>query len=64
MHSCWVSFAKTGKPVCGTGDPAWPAYQPATDQLMTFDAAPSVVAGYRKQQLDAQQTAQAAALAP
>ena len=64
MHSCWVSFAKTGKPVCGTGDPAWPAYQPATDQLMTFDAAPSVVAGYRKQQLDAQQTAQAAAPAP
>ena len=64
MHSCWVSFAKTGKPVCGSGDPAWPAYQPGSDQLMKFDAPPSVVAGYRKPQLDAQQAAQRAAIAP
>jgi para-nitrobenzyl esterase len=60
MHSCWVSFAKTGKPVCGTGDPAWPPYQPGSDRLMQFDAAPAIVAHYRKPQLDAQQ----AALAP
>jgi para-nitrobenzyl esterase len=64
MHSCWVSFAKTGKPVCGNGDPAWPSYQPGADQLMKFDAPPSVVANYRKPQLDAQQAAQSAALAP
>jgi para-nitrobenzyl esterase len=64
MHSCWVSFAKTGKPVCGSGDPAWPPYQPGSDQLLRFDAKPGVVAGYRKPQLDAQQAAQGAALAP
>jgi para-nitrobenzyl esterase len=64
MHSCWVSFAKTGKPVCGAGDPAWPAYDPTSDQLMQFDATPTVVVHGRKAQLDAQQAAQGAALAP
>jgi para-nitrobenzyl esterase len=64
MHSCWVSFAKTGKPVCGSGDPAWPAYAPATDQLMQFDSSPAVATHYRKAQLDAQEAAQGAALAP
>ena len=64
MHSCWVSFAKTGKPVCGAGDPAWPAYDPTSDQLMQFDAPAAIVAHYRKAQLDAQQAAQGAALAP
>ena len=61
MHSCWVSFAKTGKPVCGAGDPAWPAYYPAGDQLMRFDATPTIATHYRKAQLDAQQAAQGAA---
>ena len=28
VHSCWVSFAKTGVPAC-TGAPAWPAFTPA-----------------------------------
>ena len=64
MHSCWVSFAKTGKPVCGAGDPAWPAYDPTSDQLMQFDATPKIVTNFRKPQLDAQQAAQGAALAP
>jgi para-nitrobenzyl esterase len=64
MHTCWVSFAKTGKPVCGSGDPAWPAYDPGADQLMQFDASSAVVAHYRKRQLDAQEAAQGAALAP
>ena len=64
MHSCWVSFAKTGKPVCGAGDPAWPAYDPTSDQLMRFDAPAAIVAHYRKGQLDAQEAVQAAALAP
>jgi para-nitrobenzyl esterase len=64
MHSCWVSFAKTGKPTCGSGDPAWPPYDPAADQLLNFDATPAVVAHYRKPQLDAQDDAQGSAIAP
>jgi para-nitrobenzyl esterase len=64
MHSCWVSFAKTAKPVCGSGDPDWPAYDPTSDQLMQFDAPPAIVAHYRKAQLDAQEAAQGPALAP
>jgi len=64
MHSCWVSFAKTGKPACEAGDQTWPAYDPASDQLMQFDAAPAIVAHYRKVQLDAQQAAQGAAIGP
>jgi para-nitrobenzyl esterase len=64
MHSCWVSFAKTGKPACAVGDQAWPAYDPASDQLMQFDATPAIVAHYRKVQLDAQQAAQGAAIGP
>jgi para-nitrobenzyl esterase len=64
MHACWVAFAKTGKPACETGGQAWPAYGPGTDELMDFDSPPKIVAHYRKAQLDAQQAAQAAALAP
>ena len=64
MHSCWVGFAKTGKPECEAGDQAWPAYDPASDQLMQIDAAPAIVAHYRKVQLDAQQAAQGAAIGP
>jgi para-nitrobenzyl esterase len=64
VHSCWVSFARIGKPVCGTGDPAWPPYDPAADQLMQFDTNSAVVTHYRKAQLDAQEAAQGAALAP
>jgi para-nitrobenzyl esterase len=49
VHSCWVSFAKTGRPVC-TGGPAWPAYQPAADPLYLFKetGGAQVAAGYRK----------------
>ena len=53
MHACWVSFAKTGVPKCGT-EP-WPAYAPAKDQLMEFGALSGVRTGFRKGQLDAQQ---------
>ena len=35
MHECWITFAKTGKPVCA-GAPAWPAYDPKADQQMSF----------------------------
>ncbi|HWF78197.1 MAG TPA: carboxylesterase family protein [Caulobacteraceae bacterium] len=64
MHSCWVAFAKTGKPTCEADGRAWPAYSPKTDELMVFDNPPRIVAHYRKAQLDAQQAAQATALAP
>jgi para-nitrobenzyl esterase len=35
MHAYWVAFAKQGKPE-PAGEPAWPAYHAATDQLMNF----------------------------
>jgi para-nitrobenzyl esterase len=54
MHSCWVSFAKTGRPTCEAEGRAWPAYAPAADELMLFDDPPKIVAHYRKPQLDAQ----------
>jgi len=53
MHACWVSFAKTGVPKCGTG--AWPAYTPTGDQLMEFGKESGVRTNFRKAQLDAQQ---------
>jgi para-nitrobenzyl esterase len=53
MHACWVSFAKTGAPKCGS-EP-WPAYTPATDQLMEFGASSGVRTHFRKTQLDAQE---------
>ena len=37
MHAYWVGFAKTGVPQAA-GYPAWPAYQPQTDQIMDFTA--------------------------
>jgi para-nitrobenzyl esterase len=58
MHACWVAFAKTGQPKCGT-EP-WPAYSPAKDQLMEFGASSGVRTNFRKVQLDAQ----AAAMTP
>jgi para-nitrobenzyl esterase len=53
MHACWMSFAKTSVPRCGSE--AWPAYTPATDQLMEFDATSGVRTHFRKAQLDAQE---------
>jgi len=35
MHKYWVAFAKTGKPE-PAGEPAWPAYNAKTDQIMDF----------------------------
>ena len=51
MHACWVTFAKTSVPACGP-EP-WPAYDPATDQLMEFGSPSAVEAHVRKPQLDA-----------
>jgi para-nitrobenzyl esterase len=59
MHSCWVAFAKTGTPTCGSTP--WPAYTPATDRLMEFGAPSGVRTNFRKAELDAAQAAQAGA---
>jgi para-nitrobenzyl esterase len=56
MHSCWVSFAKTGKPSCA-GVPDWPRYTPRGDQLMELGLKPRVRQHFRKRQLDAQERA-------
>lgn len=52
VHSCWVAFAKTGKPVCA-GGPAWPPYSADSDRLMQFGLTTNVRAHWRKPQLDA-----------
>jgi para-nitrobenzyl esterase len=53
MHACWVAFAKTGVPKCG--GQAWPAYAPASDELMEFGKDSGVRSHFRKAQLDAQE---------
>jgi para-nitrobenzyl esterase len=53
-HSCWVGFAKTGRPICAGGQ-AWPAYTPAGDQLLEFGDPAGVRVHFRKAQLDAQE---------
>jgi para-nitrobenzyl esterase len=59
MHACWASFAKTSQPCAG--GPAWPKYDPASDQLLEFGSPVGVRQGFRKTALDAAQTAQAGA---
>ncbi|WP_304176361.1 carboxylesterase/lipase family protein [Phenylobacterium aquaticum] len=54
MHSCWVAFIKTGTPACASG-PAWPAYAPASDQLMEFGNGNGVRSQFHKARLDAQE---------
>jgi para-nitrobenzyl esterase len=44
LHECWVTFAKTGKPVC-PDTPAWPSFSVGSDTWMRFgtDIAPAPV---------------------
>ena len=49
MHSCWVDFAKSGRPLCN----GWPAYTPANDTLMEFGPTPGPASGFRKAQYQA-----------
>jgi para-nitrobenzyl esterase len=51
VHSCWVGFAKTGKPECA--GQTWPAYTPASDTLMEFGPKSGPVSGFRKAQYQA-----------
>ncbi|MEP6968113.1 MAG: carboxylesterase family protein, partial [Pseudomonadota bacterium] len=55
-HSCWVGFARTGRPICADGQ-AWPAYTPATDPLLEFGDPPGVRTHFRKSELDVQEKA-------
>ena len=50
MHSCIVGYAKTGRPACAGQD--WPAYSPASDQLLEFGQSSGVRTHFRKVQLD------------
>jgi para-nitrobenzyl esterase len=58
MHSCWVSFAKTGTPHCADS-PAWPRYSAPDESLMNIDSSPRVESHLRQRQLDAQNAAMA-----
>ncbi len=57
-HSCWVGFARAGRPDCAGGQ-AWPAYKPTTDQLLEFGDPAGIRTHFRKAQLD---TLEAAAI--
>ena len=52
MTRYWVQFAKTGNPNA-EGLPAWPAYDPETDQHLELGDEIKAGAGYRKEALDA-----------
>jgi para-nitrobenzyl esterase len=56
VHSCWVNFARSGKPSC-EGAPEWPRYRPQDDQLMELGSTAQVRKNFRKTQLDAQEAA-------
>ena len=56
VRSCWISFARTGKPAC-EGAPAWPRYTRADDTLMEIGTSTQLRKNFRKSQLDAQEAA-------
>ena len=56
VHSCWVSFASSGKPSCD-GAPEWPRYRLENDQIMELGSTAQVRRNFRKAQLDAQEAA-------
>lgn len=51
MHTCWVTFAKTGKPACG--GIKWPKFNPKTDELMEFGVRSGVRRDFRAAQYKA-----------
>jgi para-nitrobenzyl esterase len=56
VHSCWVSFARSGRPSCD-GAPEWPRYRPEDDRIMELGSTAQVRKNFRKAQLDAQEAA-------
>jgi para-nitrobenzyl esterase len=61
-HSCWVAFARKGRPACAFGQD-WPGYTPAGDQLLEFGDPAGVRTHFRKAQLDAQEAEAASMIA-
>src|SRR5688572_3570796 len=55
VHSCWVSFARSGRPSC-QGAPQWPRYRLENDQIMELGPTSRVRKNFRKAQLDAQES--------
>lgn len=53
VQSCWIAFAKTGRPRC-VGAPDWPAYSPRDDRLMELGTTVAVRRNFQKARLDAQ----------
>lgn len=51
ISACWVSFARTGTPIC-EGGPSWPAYSTSADRLMLFGSETSVASQPRRPALD------------
>jgi para-nitrobenzyl esterase len=56
VHSCWVSFVRSGKPSCEDA-PEWPRYRPQDDQLMELGLTAQVRTNFRKAPLDAHEAA-------
>lgn len=51
MGLYWTNFARTGDPN-GANLPAWPQYDPSSDQWMTFNPSIEVKSGIRAEKLD------------
>lgn len=51
MHSCWVSFAMTGKPSCPEAG-EWTAHDADQDRLMNFGKQPGEISGFDAQAYD------------
>ena len=62
MGRYWTNFAKTGDPN-GEGLPAWPAYDPALDEWMTFNPSIEVASGIRAEKLDIMERAMVSRIA-
>ncbi len=51
LSSCWVSFAKSGKPSCSFATD-WPRYNASSDHLLRLSPQSGIISGFRKTQLD------------
>ena len=56
VHSCWVTFSRTGRPACA-GAPEWPRYRPQDDRVMELGSTAQVRKNFRRAQLDAHEAA-------
>jgi para-nitrobenzyl esterase len=56
VHSCWVSFARTGVLTC-VGGPAWPAFTGERDTLIDFDVQTTLKSHFAAARYEAQAAA-------